>query len=103
MISNNCRKIDYPNSCSSRLLTLLLLFVLINVNVWSQMRTVSGIVRDATDGSALIGATVMETGTSNTAVTDVNGRFTLSLTKSNNGTLSASYIGYESAKIPIQG
>ncbi len=46
-------------------------------------------------GEPLIGVTVMEAGTSNGAVTDVDGNFTLSLNKPN-GKITVSYIGYNS-------
>ena len=52
---------------------------------------VSGIVTDPS-GEALIGASVVEKGTSNGAVTDVNGAFTLSV--SPNATIEVKYIGF---------
>ena len=54
----------------------------------------SGVIKDA-NGEPLIGVTVLEQGTSNGTVTDVNGRYTLKTTKPN-AKLKVSYIGYES-------
>ena len=57
----------------------------------------SGVIKDA-NGEPLIGVTVLEQGTSNGTVTDVNGRYTLKTTKPN-AKLKVSYIGYESQVI----
>ena len=57
----------------------------------------SGVIKDA-NGEPLIGVTVLEQGTSNGTVTDVNGRYTLKTTKPN-AKLKVSYIGYESKVI----
>lgn len=57
----------------------------------------SGVIKDA-NGEPLIGVTVLEQGTSNGTVTDVNGRYTLK-TKKPNAKLKVSYIGYESQVI----
>ena len=54
----------------------------------------SGVIKDA-NGEPLIGVTVLEQGTSNGTVTDVNGRYTMKTTKPN-AKLKVSYIGYES-------
>lgn len=56
-------------------------------------KTVTGVVKDA-NGEPIIGATVVEKGTTNGTVTDFDGKYTLEL--SENGTLSISYIGYKS-------
>ena len=57
----------------------------------------SGVIKDA-NGEPLIGVTVLEQGTSNGTVTDVNGHYTLKTTKPN-AKLKVSYIGYESQVI----
>ena len=57
----------------------------------------SGVIKDA-NGEPLVGVTVLEQGTSNGTVTDVNGRYTLKTTKPN-AKLKVSYIGYESQVI----
>ena len=62
------------------------------VSATQQQRAVSGKVIDA-QGEPLIGVTVKEQGTKNAAVTDMDGRFTLSLSKSD-AQLSFTYIGY---------
>lgn len=57
----------------------------------------SGVIKDA-NGEPLVGVTVLEQGTTNGTVTDVNGRYTLKTTKPN-AKLKVSYIGYETQTI----
>ncbi|MDR1203269.1 MAG: TonB-dependent receptor [Tannerellaceae bacterium] len=61
-------------------------------------RQVSGTVTD-TNGEPIIGANVVEKGTNNGIITDVNGRFNLRI--SPNATLNISYIGYITREIAI--
>lgn len=56
-------------------------------------KKVTGTVKDA-NGEPIIGATVVEKGTTNGTVTDFDGNYALEL--SENGTLAISYIGYKS-------
>lgn len=67
---------------------------LVPPSVEQQKKVATGRVVDNL-GEPLIGVTVMEAGTSNGAVTDVDGNFTLSLNKPN-GKITISYIGYNS-------
>ncbi|GHV49968.1 SusC/RagA family TonB-linked outer membrane protein [Bacteroidia bacterium] len=61
--------------------------------------TVSGTVSDAF--GPVVGASVMEKGTTNGTVTDVNGNFSLSV--SSNAVLVVSYIGFVTQEIPVNG
>lgn len=63
-----------------------------SVVVWGQ-QTVSGRIVDAETGEALIGATVIEKGTTNGTITNLDGGFTFSV--SSGATLQISYVGYE--------
>lgn len=63
-----------------------------------QQKRITGVVSDQT-GQPIIGANVVEKGTTNGTVTDVEGSF--SLTVSGQNTLTISYIGYLSKEIPI--
>ncbi len=56
-----------------------------------QKRQITGTVVDA-NGEPVIGANIVETGTTNGTVTDINGRFSLNV--EDNATLKISYIGY---------
>ncbi len=72
-----------------KLFTLLLCICAISLSA-----QISGVVKD-TDGNPLIGASVIEEGTYNGTVTDVDGSFTLA-TQSMTPTLIISYTGYTS-------
>ncbi|MBK5720902.1 SusC/RagA family TonB-linked outer membrane protein [Dysgonomonas sp. Marseille-P4677] len=63
-----------------------------------QTKVVTGVVVDKTN-VPIIGATVLEKGTTNGVTTDVDGKF--SLTVQDNATLRISYIGYTSQEIKI--
>ncbi|MDR1743236.1 MAG: SusC/RagA family TonB-linked outer membrane protein [Dysgonamonadaceae bacterium] len=65
-----------------------------------QKKQISGRVVDS-DGEPVIGANVVEAGTQNGTVTDVDGRFSLSV--SDNATLQISFIGYEQQKLKVAG
>ena len=66
--------------------------------VQQQKKQVSGKVVDK-DGEAIIGANIVEKGTTNGTVTDVDGRFSLSV--GNDAVLQISYIGYLTKELLI--
>lgn len=66
--------------------------------VSAKKRTVSGTVKDV-KGEPIIGATVLEKGTTNGTITDFDGNYTLEL--SEGGTLSVSYIGYKNEEFLV--
>lgn len=68
--------------------------------VLQQKKTINGIITDK-DGVSIIGANIVEKGTTNGTVTDVNGRFSLSV--DNDAVLQISYIGYISQDINTVG
>ncbi|WP_044214011.1 SusC/RagA family TonB-linked outer membrane protein, partial [Saccharicrinis fermentans] len=53
----------------------------------------TGLVTDADDGSPLVGVNVVEKGTTNGTITDINGKFSLT-TRGEKATLVFSFIGY---------
>ena len=63
----------------------------------TQAQTVRGMIGDQ-NHEPLIGATILELGTSNGTISDVNGRFSLTL-KSSDNLLAISYAGYKSDTI----
>lgn len=67
--------------------------------VLQQAVTVSGIVKDK-KGEPIIGANIMEKGTTNGTITDFDGRYTLQV-KSPKSILVVSYIGYKTQEIPV--
>ncbi|WP_436415168.1 SusC/RagA family TonB-linked outer membrane protein [Petrimonas sp.] len=78
----------------------LCLALIMSFQVLAQQRSISGTVRDSKDNSAMIGANIMEKGTSNGTITDVNGNFSLTVTTSN-PVLVISSVGYKSFEIPV--
>lgn len=67
---------------------------------FAQKITVHGYVDDDL-GDPLIGATVMEKGTTNGTATDIDGNFTLNVPS--NATLLVSYVGYDPIEVPVNG
>ena len=64
-------------------------------------KTVTGTVKDAT-GEPMIGVSVVVDGTTNGAMTDLDGHFTIQKVP-NNGVLKFSYVGYKEQKLPVAG
>lgn len=62
-------------------------------------RTITGKVSDSR-GEVIIGANIMERGTTNGTVTDIDGNF--SLTVSDNAVLRVSYIGFTPSEVPVR-
>ncbi len=61
-----------------------------------QAITISGLVVDAA-GEPIIGASVVEKGTTNGGITDLNGKFTLTVTPG--ATLKISFVGYQTQEV----
>ena len=80
---------------------LLFVFLLGGFAAFSQV-TVTGTVIDSQSKSPLAGANIIETGTTNGAITDFDGNFSLETT-ANTGTITISYIGYTNLKVPFNG
>ena len=66
-------------------------------SLFAEAQKVTGTVQDAKTGELLIGVSVVEAGTSNGIVTDLDGNFTL--TVSENAKLQLSYVGYQTLEI----
>ena len=75
--------------------------LLASVVVTYAQNTVRGVVISATDQEPIIGATVLEKGSLNGTVTDLDGQFTL--TVKNNAVLVVSYVGYSTQEIATEG
>ena len=68
--------------------------------VSQQVAVVSGVVSDM-NGEPIIGANVVEKGTTNGTVTDIDGKFTLSL-QNKQGLIVVSYIGFNPKELPAK-
>lgn len=80
-------------------LGLIFLLCLLPLWAYAQNITVKGTVKDAF--GPVIGASVVQKGTGNGIVTDMNGNFTLSIPS--NSTIIISFIGYKTQEIPVAG
>ena len=67
----------------------------------AQQMSVSGIVKDAKTGEAILGASILEKGTNNGVITNFEGTFTLSV--ASNATLIVRYLGYVTEEVPVSG
>lgn len=82
---------------------VLLLFLVLSISntAWAQNQTVKGRVMDSKLKEPLMGVSILEIGTSNGTVTDLDGNFTLSVPKG--VVLRISYVGYLVQEVPING
>jgi len=76
---------------------LLLIFLVGSLTAFSQ-GTVTGTLIDADSGLPLASANVLETGTSNGAVADFDGNFSL-IVSSNKGSITITYVGYSNKAV----
>ena len=72
---------------------LVFLFCVCTTALSYAQHMVSGVVKDVT-GEPVIGANVVEKGTTNGSITDIDGKFSFSISQPA-VTLSVSYIGYQ--------
>lgn len=79
--------------------TLLLLMVCVVVQ--AQSLQVEGTVISKSDGEPIIGATVLESGTTNGTITDLDGKFLLTVKQ--NAEITISYVGFKSQTLKAQG
>lgn len=92
-----CRK-KWPALCRLSLMTTVF-FVFSVIGAHAQS-VVTGSVKDGS-GEPIIGATIMEKGTSNGGVTDLDGSFSIKV--GDHATLVVSYVGYERQEVPVAG
>ncbi len=99
-MNNNRITAEGRRSFSLRLLLPLLLLALAAFPAAAQI--VKGVVTDPS-GEPLIGATVLEKGSTNGTATDIDGMFQLNLKDARKGILVVSYVGFASQEIPVAG
>ena len=77
-----------------RLTLLLVSLVLLSIqSVLAQSFSVKGTVVSAEDNEPMIGVTIMQEGTSNGVVTDIDGNYTIEIKGASKATLAYSYVG----------
>jgi TonB-linked SusC/RagA family outer membrane protein len=81
-----------------RKLKLLALFCSFSFAIMAQTKTISGVVTSAEDKESLIGVSVMIKGTSTGTVTDINGKYTISV-PNNDAVLVFSMIGMKKTEL----
>lgn len=81
------------------LLTLLVLFA---GGLFAQDFTVKGTVIEEGSNFGIPGATIVEKGTLNGTITDIDGNYSITVTNQN-ATLEFAYVGYESQSIAVNG
>ncbi|MDE6769847.1 MAG: carboxypeptidase-like regulatory domain-containing protein, partial [Muribaculaceae bacterium] len=87
----------------SQLLRLLLpVLLLIFAAAPAAAQIVKGVVSDPS-GEPLIGATIIEKGTTNGTATDIDGFFKLNLTDAKKAVLVVSYVGYATTEVEVKG
>lgn len=67
----------------------------------SAQTTVKGVVVSTESGESIPGATVIEKGTSNGTVTDIDGQFSMSIADPASAILKVSFVGYDSQEIAV--
>ncbi len=80
-----------------RISLFTLLFILMCTAVRAQSLKVSGIITSKSDGEPVIGASVVEAGTTNGVISDFEGKFTLTVKHGAN--ISVSYVGYKTQTV----
>lgn len=84
----------------SRQVIVCLAALAVPATLMAQSQKVHGTVKDAT-GEPIMGATVMQQGTSNGTVTDLDGHFAITVPA--DGSLTFSYMGFKTQKLKVAG
>lgn len=91
---------EYKMPISRLRMMVCLIGMLLPMCMFAQQITVQGVVKDQT-GETVIGASVMEKGTTNGTITGIDGDFSLNM--SSNGTLVVSFVGYKTQEVQVKG
>ena len=90
----------YKMPISRLRMMVCLIGMLLPMCMFAQQITVQGVVKDQTS-ETVIGASVMEKGTTNGTITGIDGDFSLNM--SPNGTLVVSFVGYKTQEVQVKG
>ena len=91
---------DKQIRCKGLMRALVLALLLLNSTMMFAQNAVTGQVKDQT-GEPLIGVSILEQGTNNGTVTDIDGNFRLNVAQGK--TLNISYIGYKTQAVRVNG
>ncbi len=84
-----------------RSLVSVIMVVLATLSVSAQQLSVTGVVKDAVTGEALFGVNILEKGSTNGTISNLDGEFTITVPAS--AVLVFRYVGYESLEVPVGG
>ena len=79
---------------------LIIIFCFIPISIFAQNITVKGIVKDAS-GEPIIGASIVQKGTTNGNITDIDGIFSLNVPS--NSIITVSFVGYKKQDVQVSG
>ena len=86
---------------SQKIPCLLMLMLFTYVSAWAQIQVKGTVVSDR-DNEPMIGVAILENGTSNGCVTDLDGNFSIGV-QSGNSTLNVSFVGYKAQTVKVNG
>lgn len=89
----------YNNFSFQRIGIFFLCFLLAQTALAQNKVKVTGTIVDNVNGESVIGASVVEKGTTNGTTTDINGTYELSVTS--NSILLVSFVGYKTQELPV--
>lgn len=84
-----------------RLLLSIVMACVLTFPVFSQQKTITGVVTDKTDGLPVIGATIQVQGSSTGTVTDVDGKYSINVAPGS--VLVFRYIGMKTREVTVNG
>jgi len=82
-------------------LVVILLMLFFSASISAQKNALTGLVKDAATGEPILGVNIIEKGTTNGTITNLDGEFSLQV--STNATLVVKYIGYVTEEIQVAG
>jgi len=89
------------NKYTLRSLWTVVMVVLASLSLSAQQLSVSGVVKDAVSGEPLFGVNILEKGSNNGTITNLDGEFSISVPS--NAVLVFRYVGYLSLELPVAG
>lgn len=89
------------NKYNLRKMWSVVLVVFAVLHLSAQQLSVTGVVKDAVSGEPLFGVNILEKGSSNGTITNLDGQFTISAPS--NAVLVFRYVGYQTLEVPVGG
>jgi TonB-dependent starch-binding outer membrane protein SusC len=80
--------------------SFLFIFLLGSMSLMAQNLDISGTITEVSSGMTIIGATVLQKGTTNGTVSDVNGKYKIKVPKG--AILVFSYVGYQTKEVTVK-